>query len=49
MPTTDFSPAPSTGRYYGKAATPFSEGIEPMTNDEQQIAQAIARALETLS
>jgi uncharacterized phage infection (PIP) family protein YhgE len=30
-------------------ATPFSEGIEPMTDDEQQIAQAIARAFETLS
>jgi hypothetical protein len=32
-----------------KWATPFSKGIEPMTYDEQQIAQAIARALETLS
>jgi hypothetical protein len=30
-------------------ATPFSEGIEPMTDDEPQIAQAIARAFETLS
>jgi hypothetical protein len=30
-------------------ATPFSEGIEPMTDDEQQLAQAIARAFETLS
>jgi hypothetical protein len=30
-------------------ATSFSEGIEPMTDDEQQIAQAIARAFETLS
>src|SRR5271156_5786408 len=29
-------------------ATPFSEGIEPMTDDEQ-ILQAIARAFETLS
>jgi curved DNA-binding protein CbpA len=30
-------------------ATPFSEGINLMTDDEQQIAQAIARAFETLS
>src|SRR5271167_4742450 len=30
-------------------ATPFSEGIDPVTDDEQQIAQAIARAFETLS
>src|SRR5208337_4500233 len=30
-------------------ATPFSKGIDPMTDDEQQIAQAIARAFETLS
>ena len=30
-------------------ATPFSEGIEPMTHDEQQISQAIARAFGTLS
>jgi hypothetical protein len=29
-------------------ATPFSEGIESMTDDEQ-IPQAIARAFETLS
>jgi hypothetical protein len=25
------------------------EGIDPMTNDEQQIAEAIARVFETLS
>jgi len=31
------------------SATPFSEGIDPMTDDEQQIAEAIARAFETLS
>ena len=30
-------------------ATPFSEGIDPMTDNEQVIAQAIARAFETLS
>src|SRR5260370_11857800 len=30
-------------------ATPFSEGSDPMTDDEEQIAQAIARAFETLS
>ena len=30
-------------------ATPFSEGNDPVTDDEQQIAQAIARAFETLS
>jgi hypothetical protein len=30
-------------------ATPISEGIDRMTNEEQQIAQAIARAFETLS
>jgi hypothetical protein len=30
-------------------AAPFSEGIDTMTNEEQQIAQAIARAFETLS
>jgi hypothetical protein len=29
--------------------TPFSEGIDPMTDNEQMIAQAIARAFETLS
>jgi len=29
--------------------TPFSKGIDPITYDEQQIAQAIARAFETLS
>jgi hypothetical protein len=32
-----------------KPATPFSEGIEPVMDDEQQIAQAIAGAFETLS
>jgi len=30
-------------------ATAFLEGTDPMTDDEQQIAQAIARAFETLS
>ena len=30
-------------------ATPFSEGIDPMTDNEQMIAEAIARAFETLS
>ena len=30
-------------------ATPFSEGSDPMTDNEQMIAQAIARAFETLS
>jgi len=30
-------------------ATPFSEGIDPMTDNEHVITQAIARALETLS
>jgi hypothetical protein len=30
-------------------ATPFSEGIDSMTDNEQVIAQAIARAFETLS
>jgi hypothetical protein len=30
-------------------ATPFSEGIDPMSDDEQQIAEAIALAFETLS
>ena len=30
-------------------ATPFSEGIDPMTDNQQVIAQAIARAFETLS
>src|SRR5208283_2708434 len=30
-------------------ATQFSEGTDPMTDDEQQIAQAIAQAFETLS
>jgi predicted phage tail protein len=30
-------------------ATPFSEGKDPMTDNEQVIAQAIARAFETLS
>lgn len=29
--------------------TPFSEGIDPMTDNEQMFAQAIARAFETLS
>jgi hypothetical protein len=29
--------------------TPFSGGIDPMTDNEQVIAQAIARAFETLS
>jgi hypothetical protein len=30
-------------------ASPFSEGIDPMTDNEQVIAEAIARAFETLS
>jgi uncharacterized protein YPO0396 len=30
-------------------ATPFSEGIDPRTDNEQVIAQAIARAFEPLS